>query len=89
VGTRCFYRVPQCQTRRSSPRIPPVKRSVERGPVEVNANICRSCTPPVQSPPVHSPLATLLFALAADSGRVPAVELLAGAKGSHNLGPRP
>jgi hypothetical protein len=62
---------------------------VERAPVEVNANICRSCTPPVQSPPVHSPLATLLLALAANSGRAAAVELLAGAKGSHNLGRGP
>jgi len=62
---------------------------VERAPVEVNANICRSCTPPVQSPPVHSPLATLLFALAADSGRAAAAEPTAGAKGSHNLGRKP
>jgi hypothetical protein len=38
---------------------------------------------------VHSPLATLLLALAADSGRAAAVELPAGAKGSHNLGRRP
>jgi hypothetical protein len=38
---------------------------------------------------VHSPVATLLLALAANSGRAAAVELLAGAKGSHNLGRGP
>jgi hypothetical protein len=59
---------------------------VERGPGEVNANICRSCTPPVQSPLVHSPLATLLFALAADSGRKAMVTLTEGVPGAHNLG---
>jgi hypothetical protein len=62
---------------------------VERAAGEVNANICRSCTPPVQSPPVHSPLATLLLALAADSGRDAAVELLAGVASAHNLGSSP
>jgi hypothetical protein len=61
---------------------------VERAPVEVNANICRSCTRPVQSPPVHSPLATLLLALAADSARTVTAELPAGAKRPHNLGRR-
>jgi len=59
---------------------------VERAPVEVNAHICRSSTPPVQSPAVHSPLATLLLALAADPGRAAAVEPSAGAPGAHNLG---
>ena len=39
---------------------------MERGPGEVNANICRSFIAPVQSPLVHRPLATLVLALAAD-----------------------
>jgi hypothetical protein len=38
---------------------------------------------------VHSPLATLLLALAADTGRDAAVDLLAGVNGAHNLGPSP
>jgi len=59
---------------------------VERGAGEVNANICRSCTPPVQSPLVHSPLATLLLARAADSGRLAIVAPTEGVPGAHNLG---
>jgi len=62
---------------------------VERGPGEVNANICRLCTPPVQSPLVHSPLATLLPALATDSGRVAKVALREGVPGAPNLGRAP
>jgi hypothetical protein len=58
---------------------------VERAPGEVNANICRLCTPPVQSPLVHRPLATLLLALAADSGRKAIVALTEGVPGAHNL----